>query len=188
MLPSAPSAATSGSHPQPAAKSSNSSQRGRKRGGGQAAVRLDRRVAPRSSQAPARDTNGGLPSCSELPSNIRPHPGRPAPRPRRDLTADGKEIPRCRRGGGPRHNPAAEQAPQRVSTGAAPGALQYSPGTARSGSAHGAAAKTTPRHRESGSPLRAASPPPFTASRGRRRSQAPPHLLTARPASSWPGK
>ncbi|KAJ1159323.1 hypothetical protein NDU88_011990 [Pleurodeles waltl] len=60
-LPSAPSAATSGSHLQPAAKSSD--------------LTADR--PPEAPQAPTRDTNGGLPSRPELFSNNRQLPDRP---------------------------------------------------------------------------------------------------------------
>ncbi|KAJ1151832.1 hypothetical protein NDU88_004611 [Pleurodeles waltl] len=55
----------------------------------------------------------------------------PALQPSRDPGRVRKRASKCKRG--PRHDTTADQAPQRTSISAIPGALQVSPGTAQSG-------------------------------------------------------
>ncbi|KAJ1085515.1 hypothetical protein NDU88_005647 [Pleurodeles waltl] len=59
---------------------------------------------------------------------MEPSARQPAPRPSRDPDRGRKGNPQVQKMGGARHDPTADQALQRVSTGTAPGALQDSPG------------------------------------------------------------
>ncbi|KAJ1153514.1 hypothetical protein NDU88_006273 [Pleurodeles waltl] len=101
-----------------------------------------------SSAAPGRPPAIGGPRPPNTPS--RPRGRQPSGRAATSPAAQPRSRPRPTKRfsgvkGGPWHNTTAEQAPRHVSMSAAPGALQDSPGAARSGSASGVAGETAPR-------------------------------------------